>query len=213
MKPRHTTAQPFADLLWHRTRRSLLECARALALCFGHFKTATYTCRKSGGEPPHSKSWRQVLGGCTLSIGLCLFALLQSGCSTKPASASFASVVITNRTPAEIATTAGQVFRENGFAGTSTSPTTMLFEREGSQANNVAYNGIVSSYYGSKVLVRVKTELVDLGGDAQRLQCQAYMVRNASDAFFEEESRLSNMRGGTYQKILNEVAKRLNPKT
>jgi hypothetical protein len=101
------------------------------------------------------------------------------------------------------------VFRENGYMGGPNGPTTMLFQREGSRANDLAYNGVVNTHYGAKTVVRVKSEMVDLGGGSIRLQCQAYMVRNAGDSFFEEETRLANMRGGPYQKLLNETAKRL----
>jgi hypothetical protein len=55
----------------------------------------------------------------------------------------------------------------------------------------------------------VKAEIVELGEGSNRLQCQTYMVRNAGDSFFEEETRLTNMRSGPYQKLLNEVAQRM----
>ena len=85
----------------------------------------------------------------------------------------------------------------------------MVFEKEGTRANNLAYNGVVGTHYGAQTIVRVKTELVELGGGSHRLQCQAYMVRNAGDSFFEEEQRLANVRRGPYQTLLDEVAKRL----
>jgi hypothetical protein len=57
--------------------------------------------------------------------------------------------------------------------------------------------------------VRVRAQLVDLGTGSSRLQCQAYMVRNASDSFFEDESALLNIRSVPYQSLLNKVAARL----
>jgi hypothetical protein len=35
------------------------------------------------------------------------------------------------------------------------------------------------------------------------------MVRNANDSFFEDESRVTNIRRMPYQNLLDEVAKRL----
>jgi hypothetical protein len=58
-------------------------------------------------------------------------------------------------------------------------------------------------------MVRVKVDIVSLSGDSQRLQCQAYIVRNAGDSFFEDEQRLANIRSGPYQSLLNKVAKQL----
>ena len=139
-----------------------------------------------------------------------MIAMLGSGChSSQPSSASFASVVIHNHSLAEVQQTTAQVFRENGYFSAVTGPNTMLFEREGSRANDIAYNGIAGSYYGEKSKVRVRGEVVELGGNSWRLQCQAFMVRNAGDSFFEEESRLTQLRAGPYQRMLNETAKRL----
>ena len=141
-------------------------------------------------------------------LSLLLFGL--AGCSSsKPASARFASVEIHNQPPDKIAAAATQVFRENGYRGGASGTRKMVFEKEGTYANNLAYNGVVGATYGAQTLVRVRAELVDLGEGSQRLQCQTFMVRNAGDSFFEEESRLTNIRSGPYQKLLNDVATRL----
>ena len=68
----------------------------------------------------------------------------------------------------------------------------------------------VGAHYGATTVVRVRAQLVDLGAGTSRLQCQAYMVRNANDSFFQDESRLINARSTPYQNLLNKVAKRLN---
>ncbi len=101
------------------------------------------------------------------------------------------------------------MFGENGYRGSVTGHGKMLFEKEGTRANDLAYNGVVGTHYGAKTLVRVRTEIVDLSGGASRLQAQAFMVRNAGDSFFEEEQRLANLRRRPYQDLLDEVAKRL----
>jgi hypothetical protein len=137
-------------------------------------------------------------------------ALLAAGCRTgEPGSASFASVVIPGRTPDEICQTAKAVFQEDGYQVASLNPANMVFQKEATRGQSLAYGGIVDTHYGAVTLVRVKASLVDLGANGYRLQCQAYMVRNANDAFFSDESRLLNMRSRLYQDLLDKVAKRL----
>jgi hypothetical protein len=140
-----------------------------------------------------------------------LLVLIVSGCHSlnQPGSASFASVLISGRSATKIQKTMVEVFRANGYSGHDNGQQQMVFEKEGTRANNLAYNGIVGTHYGAQTIVRVKTELFDLGGGSHRLQCQAYMVRNAGDSFFEEEQRLANVRRGPYQTLLNQVANRL----
>jgi hypothetical protein len=136
--------------------------------------------------------------------------LLGVGCRTsEPSSASFASVVINGRSPDQICKTAGAVFQENGYRIGSLNPSAMMFQREASRGQSLAYGGVADTYYGSTTVVRVKAALVDLGGGSHRLQCNAFMVRNANDSFFQDESPLLNIRSGPYQALLNEVAKRL----
>jgi len=148
-----------------------------------------------------------------LAVSIALVAIASTGCHLgQPGSARFASVVIQQRSPEEIQAAAVQVFQADGYTAHPNGAGQWLFEKEGTRANNLAYNGVVGTHYGAQTLVRVKTEIVDLGGGAHRLQCQAYMVRNAGDSFFEDESRLSNLRSSPYQDLLDKVAKRLKSK-
>ena len=136
--------------------------------------------------------------------------LFTTGCHLgEPASASFASVLISGKTPAQIHATTIAVFKENGYLA-STNDQEMTFEKEGSRGQTIAYDGLVGAHYGAVTLVRVRAKLLDAGNDTQRLQCQAYIVTDANDPMFLKEIRLANYRSGPYQKILDEVAKRLN---
>ena len=81
--------------------------------------------------------------------------------------------------------------------------------KEATRRQSIAYNGVVNTHYGAVTMVRVKAEMLDLGNGSQRLQCQASIVRNAGDSFFEDESRLTNLRSGPYQSLLDKVAKQL----
>ena len=149
----------------------------------------------------------QSLGFLSLSLVCGLFS---TGCRSlsEPASASFASVTISARSAEQIRDVAVAVFREKGYPASASSQG-LIFEKEATRGNTLARDGLVATQAGARTIVRVRADLVDLGGGAQRLQCQAYMVSGAGDSFFEEEHRLANIRSGPYQDLLNEIAKRL----
>lgn len=137
-------------------------------------------------------------------------AILVGGCqSNKPASASFASVTIPGKTPEEICNATGAVFQEDGYQVMSLNPSGMVFQKEASRGTSIAYNGLVNTHYGSVTMIRVRAEVVDLGAGSHRLQAQASIVRGAGDSFFEDESRLTNIRSRPYQNLLDKVQKRL----
>ena len=139
-----------------------------------------------------------------------LGVVLIAGCRTsEPSSASFASVVISGKTPEQICQATGAVFQGDGYRIGALNPDLMVFQKEASHGQSLAYGGVADTYYGSTTAVRVKAQLVDLGGGAYRLQCNAFMVRNASDSFFEDESALLNIRSRPYQNLLDKVAKSL----
>ena len=136
--------------------------------------------------------------------------LWSTGCKSLsgPASASFASVTIKDRTAAQIFDAAVAVFREDGYRASAVGETLVL-EKEGTRLNTISRDGLVAAQAGARTLIRVRAQLVDLGGGAQRFQCQAFMVSSAGDSFFENEHPLANARSRPYQKLLNKVAKRL----
>jgi hypothetical protein len=145
-----------------------------------------------------------------LSILAIACVAVAAGCSSpgKPASASFASVVIKNRSAAQIRDTTVAVFREDGYAAFSFGQG-LVFDKEGSRLNTVSRDGLVGAQAGAVTIVRVKVELVELAPDSHRLQCHAFMVSGAGDSFFEDEHKLANYRSRPYQNLLDEVAKRL----
>jgi hypothetical protein len=149
---------------------------------------------------------------CFGGVVILLAAFGLQGCKnlSQPGSASFASVIIRNHSHQEIQQAAAQVFGESGYSGRVTGVDQMLFQKEGTRANNIAYNGLVGTHYGAQTLVRVKTSILDIGGGSLRLQAQAFIVRNAGDSFFEEETRLTNARSRPYQKLLDKVAEKFN---
>ncbi len=140
-----------------------------------------------------------------------VLVLAGAGCGTisEPASASFASVTIQNHSAEEIAAAATQVFGADGYRGGMTGSGEMVFEREASRATTFSREGLVDTYYGARTVIRVRAQLVALSGvSSYRLQCQAYIVRDAGD-FLEDPVPLTNVRSGPYRSLLNQVKKQL----
>jgi hypothetical protein len=148
-----------------------------------------------------------------LSAGLtCLcLALAGAGCGSLkgPGSASFASVKIEHHSQEEIIAATSKVFTEDGYTGGLRGPNKMVFEREASRATTISKEGFYGAQSGARVVNRVRVEIVSLGGGSSyRLQCQAYIVRDAG-ALLEDEVRLSNLRSAPYQRLLDKVKKQL----
>jgi hypothetical protein len=139
-----------------------------------------------------------LLAFCTLAGGGCKS-------TSKPASASFASVTITGNTPGQISGVAVDVFHANGYKVAQREPDNLVFEKEGSKMNNFAYGNWLGDV---PVWIRVKAAVVQIGEMTYRLQCSAYMVRDIRSST-EEEVALSNLRSGPYQKMLDDVGARL----
>jgi hypothetical protein len=150
---------------------------------------------------------------CSLFIGsVCLwFALAGVGCGSLggPASASFASVTIENRSLAEITSTTAKVFAADGYRGGMSGASTMVFDKEASRATTLSREGVVDTYSGAQTVNRVKVEIVAVGETGYRLQCKAFVVRNAGDRILQEEVPLANIRSAPYQSLLNKVKKEL----
>ena len=147
----------------------------------------------------------------TLPLVLLCLALvwLATGCHLgKPASASFASVVIHGKTPAQIHEATTAVFKANEYLE-QPAPEGWTFEREATQGETLSYGGLYSARYSVATIVRVRLKLVAVGEDTQRLQCQAYMITDARDPLMSREIQIGNFRSEPYQQLLDEVAKRL----
>ena len=154
------------------------------------------------------EGWKRILLVAGVAIvGGSLF----SGCSTgKPASASFASIVIAAQSVEQIQQATKTVFETAGYKAHRASGGMMIFEKEGSRGQQIVYGGLGAAEYGAAVSVRVRAEIVDLTGqDARRLQCKAFIVHDAGQGIFEDEQPLANFHRGPYQKLLDAVAAKL----
>lgn len=140
-------------------------------------------------------AWLAVLG--------VLFAGCQSG--KQPGSASHASVLIAGRSADEIQQAVTTVFQEAGYGVTLSLPTEMVFERPGSQRDAIKWGNIG----GGGVNMRVKVRFSTIPDGRRLVQADAYAVQISDDPFFQTESRNILLSRRPYQKLLNEVARRL----
>lgn len=135
---------------------------------------------------------------CTLGLAGC-----QSG--RQPGSASHASVQIQGRSLDSIFQTVDAVFGEEGYAATAVSADLMVFERPGSRQDAAKWGG----WSGAGVTMRVRLRITPLPQACYLLEADAYAIQNSDDPFFQTESRNMLLNHWPYQKLLNEVAKRL----
>jgi len=140
----------------------------------------------------------------TALFAFAAFALAGCG-ATKPASASFASVVITGHSVNEIRNAAGEVFSADGYS-VMVRGNEMKFEKEGSRATQLAYAGIVGD---ERVNIRVLANIVSLPDESHRFECKAYVVKSPGDRTFEEVIKLQNVRSRPYQDLCDQIAKKL----
>jgi hypothetical protein len=156
-------------------------------------------------------SRREVMRSLTaFATAFCsLVILAATGCSTGPSAASATSVTIDNHTPEEIAAVTTQVFTADGYRAGLNSAKNMVFEKEASRATTFMREGIVDTQAGAQTVIRVRAQVVRLADNKYRLQCQPFMVTGGSDPFFQEESRVSNLRSGPYQSLLDKVKQQL----
>ncbi len=151
-------------------------------------------------------------GGCWCSqlrfaLLLLLGSLWMTGCHSpdKPESARYASVEIQGNTPGQIAAVLQQVFREAEYKATQPVPPKLVFEKIASHFDQLAYGSWVE---GTPVWLRARVELMPIGEARYRLDCHAYFVRDIRGPL-EEELQGSHPRRSTYQKMLDEAARRL----
>jgi hypothetical protein len=154
---------------------------------------------------------RQRLNGRPFSIRvvplLIVCALVTWGCQSAPKTGSswLASVILHGKTVSQIRITTIDVFQKEAYELRSAEGNELVLEKRGSTMSSVLYGD-----WSGGVWTRVKLRIRDYGPDARLLECNAYRVRGRGDAVFEEEQKLSSMKSGPYQKLLDEVKQRLD---
>jgi hypothetical protein len=149
---------------------------------------------------------RRRLDAAAIMAVIGLAVLLAAGCKTndKPESAQFASVDIRGRPVDLIRSATADVFHEHGYKAESESLATLVFDKEGSAMNNLAYG----NWMGTPVGTRVRLNFVPIGEYSFRIECHAFIVRNKGEVL-EDEITINGIHRGQYQKMLDEIAKRL----
>jgi len=136
-------------------------------------------------------------------------AFLTGGCASpnKPASASFAGVVISNHSPQEIRTATDAVFLQNDYRSLGEQDGALVYEREATGREVREYAGFVGAHEGEKVdiRVRVRIEPKDPATNSYWLTARAYAICNPGQGVFETTTALFNFQSGSYQKLLDKI--------
>ena len=149
----------------------------------------------------------KYLPSVTATLLLGLIAVTLTGCSSmeKPGSGAFASVVISGHTTEQIRAAALLEFEQDGYIPADIKSPQMVFEKEGSRWDQVAYGGWMTK----NVWIRVRVWLVPAANDMQRLQCQAYRVRDKGEPLESDPAALRHGQNKPYQALLDRIAARL----
>jgi hypothetical protein len=148
----------------------------------------------------------------TCSTAILLAAVMfVSGCSSldKPATASFASVIIVNQTPAAIRQAVFAVFQDNGYNSIPQTDGSLAFQREATRGEQLSYAGIAGTQEGERVVIRVLVNIRPKSPNAYWLEAKAYAVCNPDQPVFENTTALFNFQSGPYQKLMDDVSNNL----
>ena len=138
-------------------------------------------------------------------LALCAVSLVGCQSAKQPGSMSHASVQVQGHPLEDIRQTTTLVFREAGYSLAAASPEEMVFDRPGSRRDAAKWGG----WAGEGVTMRVKVRLSRMLDGAQLLEADAFAVQNSDDEFFRTESRNILLNRRPYQKLLDEVARRM----
>jgi hypothetical protein len=149
----------------------------------------------------------RTLQGLTGPILLACLGLCVTGCKTFKDTSSnsnlLPSVTVNNRTMDEIAATTITVFQNHGFKGGRTGPVQFVFEQAGTRKDQLLYGEWLGNDVSWRAVVSMEAQ-----GNAVRLVCEATIVKDAGDSFFEESRRVKAQKKA-FQKLLDEIAKQL----
>ncbi len=147
----------------------------------------------------------------TCWTALLFAAVVLAGCSSmdKPASASFASVVIVNQTPAKIRQAVIAVFQDNGYNILPQADGSLAFQREATRSEQLSYAGIAGTQEGERVAMRVLVTIQPKNPSDYWVGAKAYAVCNPGQGVFENTTALFDFQSKPYQKLMDQVAQRV----
>lgn len=136
--------------------------------------------------------------------------LLTPGCQTPDSdSHRLASVTIKAGTPEQIETAIRTVFEKHDYElSTRRNAGAMIFEKKGTFMNGLVYG----DWYSGGVTERINVFYGERESGKMVVECDAYMVQEPDDPFFQSERKTYKTRRHIYQKLLDEVARELDGK-
>ncbi len=140
-------------------------------------------------------------------LGSVLFAAcaLLSLTACRSPGGGHASVIISGQSLDNIRATATAVFNSAGYSLATSTPDEMTFQKLGSLGDGILYGG----WEAKGVMSRVRVRFAPYADKDYQLVATAYTVRDAGDSVFEEENRKLVLSRGSYQKLLDEIKKRV----
>lgn len=145
----------------------------------------------------------------SILTGILLAALflapLLAGCKSTPKTPSnrLASVIVKERSREEIDGAIRAVFEKHGYdLARRRDQNALVFEKKGTFMNGFMYG----DWYSGGVWERVKVYRGALESGKILIDCDAYMVQEPEDPFFQTEKKSYKSRRHIYQNLLNEVA-------
>jgi hypothetical protein len=115
--------------------------------------------------------------------------------------------MLQGNTPGQISNAVLGVFVAHGYAAGPATYTSLMFEKQASKMDNIAYGDWISDV---PVWLRVKVRIVPISEACFRLQCHAFLVTDRNEVL--EHEREIKHHNKPYQELLNEVAERLGNK-
>jgi hypothetical protein len=162
-------------------------------------------------KPTEGKRHPSPLAFRPLVLLFISLGLLMPGCKSPQDSLSnrFASVTIKDATRDQIETAIRTVFEKHGYElSTRHDAGALVFERKGTFMNGMMYG----DWYSGGVWERVNVYYGEREPGRTVVECDAYMVQEHDDPFFQSERKPYKTRRHIYQKLLEEVAKELGGK-
>lgn len=131
-----------------------------------------------------------------------------AGCQSfkNPPDNNLASVIITNRTMAQISGAVQTVFETHYFTGGPSGPGQFTYERPGSRMNNLAYANFM---FDEKVTVRVNVNVQPVYGGQFILSCNAALVEDAGDPVFKDTHHVRSLQKWPYEQLLKDIKTQL----
>jgi hypothetical protein len=143
----------------------------------------------------------------SLTLWFIFCALLLTGCETRPdyANARKASVLIKGSTLRQIKNVTEEVFQEERYSLVHSERDKMVFEKGGSKMDNLAYG----TWMEGTVYIRVKLLLLANKDGSVTVESTSWVVQDHGTSV-EQEFPRHGMKPAPFQKLLDEVAHRLD---